>query len=65
MNFPSPWATFTALVALVRSGALLTASATSLQSLALGFAAAVILGVLAVVALSGLTSSIRRNRGAV
>jgi ABC-type nitrate/sulfonate/bicarbonate transport system permease component len=43
--FPSPWATFTALVALVRSGALLTATATSLQSLLLGFGSAVVVGV--------------------
>ncbi len=44
-NFPSPWATLTALAALVRSGALLDASFTSLQSLVLGFGSAVVLGV--------------------
>jgi NitT/TauT family transport system permease protein len=44
-NFPSPWATFAALLALVRSGALLTATATSLQSLVLGFGGAVALGI--------------------
>lgn len=44
-NFPTPWATFTALIELVWSGALLQASLTSLQSLALGFGAAVLLGV--------------------
>ena len=44
-NFPSPWATFTALLGLVRSGALLGATATSLQSLALGFGTAVVLGI--------------------
>jgi NitT/TauT family transport system permease protein len=44
-NFPSPWATVTALVALVGSGALLTATLTSLQSVALGFGAAIVLGV--------------------
>ena len=44
-NFPSPWATLTALIALVRSGALLSASATSLQSLLLGFGGAVVVGV--------------------
>jgi NitT/TauT family transport system permease protein len=44
-NFPSPWATVTALLALVRSGALLEATAISLQSLLLGFGAAVALGV--------------------
>ena len=44
-NFPSPWATFTAMLALVWSGALLTATATSLQSLALGFGSAVVLGI--------------------
>jgi ABC-type nitrate/sulfonate/bicarbonate transport system permease component len=43
--FPSPWATFTALIALVRSGALLGATATSLQSLLLGFGTAVVVGV--------------------
>ncbi len=44
-NFPSPLATLAALVALVRSGALLAATLTSLQSLLLGFGAAVLLGV--------------------
>ena len=44
-NFPSPWATLTALVALVRSGALPAATLISLQSLALGFGAAVVVGV--------------------
>ncbi|OLB96951.1 MAG: hypothetical protein AUH30_11435 [Candidatus Rokubacteria bacterium 13_1_40CM_68_15] len=44
-NFPSPWATLTALVALVGSGAILTATATSLQSLLLGFGSAIVLGV--------------------
>jgi len=44
-NFPSPWATLTALIALVRSGALLSASVTSLQSLLLGFGGAVVVGV--------------------
>jgi sulfonate transport system permease protein len=44
-NFPSPWATLTALVALVRSGALPAATLTSLQSLLLGFGAAVAVGV--------------------
>ena len=44
-NFPSPGATLTALVALVRSGALLSASVTSLQSLLLGFGGAVVVGV--------------------
>ncbi len=44
-NFPSPGATLTALIALVRSGALLSASATSLQSLLLGFGGAVVVGV--------------------
>lgn len=44
-NFPSPWATLTALIALVRSGALPAASATSLQSLLLGFGGAVVVGV--------------------
>ena len=44
-NFPSPWATATALVALVRSGALLGATATSLQSLALGFGGALVVGI--------------------
>ncbi|HEY7519115.1 MAG TPA: ABC transporter permease [Methylomirabilota bacterium] len=44
-NFPSPWATLTALAALLRSGALLTATLVSLQSLLLGFGAAVAVGV--------------------
>jgi ABC-type nitrate/sulfonate/bicarbonate transport system permease component len=44
-NFPSPWATLTALLALVRSGALPAATLISLQSLALGFGAAVVVGV--------------------
>ena len=44
-NFPTPWATMVALVDLIRSGALLVASATSLQSLLLGFGAAVLVGV--------------------
>jgi len=44
-NFPSPWATLSALVALLGSGALVTATLTSIQSLALGFGAAVVLGV--------------------
>lgn len=44
-NFPSPAATGAALLALVRSGAILTATLTSLQSLLLGFGAAVVVGV--------------------
>jgi NitT/TauT family transport system permease protein len=44
-NFPSPWATITALVALAWSGALLAATATSMKSLLLGFGAAVLIGV--------------------
>ncbi len=44
-NFPSPWATLTALVALVRSGALPAATLISLQSLSLGFGAAVLVGI--------------------
>ncbi len=44
-NFPSPGATLTALSALVRSGALLSATVTSLQSLLLGFGGAVVVGV--------------------
>jgi len=44
-NFPTPWATFLALIELLHSGALLKATATSLQSLALGFVAAVLIGV--------------------
>ena len=43
--FPSPWATFAALGALVRSGALLGATAISVQSLLLGFGTAVVVGV--------------------
>src|SRR5437762_1941611 len=44
-NFPTPWATLAALVALVRSGALPAATLTSLQSLLLGFGAAVAVGI--------------------
>ncbi|HEY6822447.1 MAG TPA: ABC transporter permease [Burkholderiales bacterium] len=44
-NFPTPWATFLALIELLRSGILLQATATSLQSLALGFGAAILAGV--------------------
>ena len=44
-NFPTPWATFLGLAELLRSGALLQATATSLQSLLLGFVAAVAIGV--------------------
>jgi ABC-type nitrate/sulfonate/bicarbonate transport system permease component len=44
-NFPTPWATLIALFDLLRSGALLQATATSLQSLALGFGAAILVGV--------------------
>ena len=44
-NFPSPWATLVALGALLGSGALLEATLTSLQSLLLGFGAAVAIGV--------------------
>jgi NitT/TauT family transport system permease protein len=44
-NFPSPGATLTALLALLRSGALLTATLTSGQSLLLGMGAAVLVGV--------------------
>ena len=44
-NFPTPWATLVALGELLRSGALLEATATSLQSLALGFGAAIAIGV--------------------
>jgi len=44
-NFPSPGATVVAMLALLRSGALLAATATSLQSLALGFGAALAVGV--------------------
>jgi NitT/TauT family transport system permease protein len=44
-NFPSPLATLAALVELVRSGALLGATLISVQSLLLGFGAAVLVGV--------------------
>ena len=44
-NFPSPWQTLTALLALLGSGALLGATLTSLQSLLLGMGAAVLIGV--------------------
>ena len=44
-NFPTPWATLVALLELLRSGALLAATFTSLQSLVLGFGAAVLVGV--------------------
>src|SRR5262245_5151739 len=44
-NFPSPVATLAALVTLLRSGALVSATLTSLQSLTLGMAAAVLVGV--------------------
>lgn len=44
-NFPTPWATFTALIDLIQSGAILGATLTSLQSLLLGFGSAVIVGV--------------------
>jgi ABC-type nitrate/sulfonate/bicarbonate transport system permease component len=44
-NFPSPWATLTALFALLRSGDLPAATLISLQSLLLGFSAAVLAGV--------------------
>ena len=44
-NFPTPWATFTALINLIGSGAILGATLTSLQSLLLGFGSAVIIGV--------------------
>ena len=44
-NFPSPWATLTALLALLGSGALLGATLTSLQSVLLGMGAAVVVGV--------------------
>jgi NitT/TauT family transport system permease protein len=44
-NFPSPWATLTALLALLGSGPLLAATLTSLQSLLLGMGAAVVVGV--------------------
>jgi len=44
-NFPSPLATLTALIALLRSGALPSATLTSLASLLLGFAGAVVVGI--------------------
>lgn len=44
-NFPSPWATLVALISLLGSGALLQATLISLQSLLLGFGAAVAIGV--------------------
>jgi ABC-type nitrate/sulfonate/bicarbonate transport system permease component len=44
-NFPSPWATVVALGGLLTSGALLQATLISLQSLALGFGTAVLVGV--------------------
>ena len=44
-NFPSPWAMLTALFALLRSGDLPAATLISLQSLLLGFSAAVLVGV--------------------
>jgi len=44
-NFPTPWQTLVALGELLGSGVLLQATATSLQSLALGFGAAVLIGV--------------------
>ncbi len=44
-NFPSPLETLRALGELLRSGALLRATLTSLQSLGLGFGAAVVFGV--------------------
>ena len=44
-NFPTPWATLVALAHMVVSGELLQATATSLQSLALGFGAAIVIGV--------------------
>src|SRR5439155_318172 len=44
-NFPTPWQTVVALAELLGSGALLQASATSLQSLVLGFGAAILIGV--------------------
>jgi ABC-type nitrate/sulfonate/bicarbonate transport system permease component len=44
-NFPTPWATLLALGELARSGALAQATATSLQSLLLGFGAALLVGV--------------------
>jgi ABC-type nitrate/sulfonate/bicarbonate transport system permease component len=59
-NFPSPLATLTALVTLLRSGAVLTATLTSAQSLLLGFGAAVLLGVPA-----GLVMGVVRSVGRV
>jgi len=44
-NFTTPWATLVALAHMVVSGELLQATATSLQSLALGFGAAIVIGV--------------------
>lgn len=44
-NFPTPWATLAGLWELLRSGALLQATAISLQSLALGLGAAILIGV--------------------
>ena len=44
-NFPTPWATLVALGQMVLTGELLQATATSLQSLALGFGAAIAIGV--------------------
>lgn len=44
-NFPSPWATARALAEMLASGALLSATATSSQSLVAGFAAAALFGV--------------------
>jgi NitT/TauT family transport system permease protein len=44
-NFPTPWATLVALIDLLGSGALLQATLISLQSLLLGFVAAVAIGV--------------------
>ncbi len=44
-NFPSPWATLVALGSLLGSGALVQATLISLQSLLLGFGAAVAIGV--------------------
>lgn len=44
-NFPSPWATAVALAVLLSSGALPAATLISLQSLLLGFGAAVLVGV--------------------
>jgi NitT/TauT family transport system permease protein len=44
-NFPTPWATLVGLWELLRSGALLQATAISLQSLALGLGASILIGV--------------------